>query len=132
MVANDLCIKAKNRCGSVKQSSFQWFGVFRATRHFYTSNRGFAVTIFFFFLSFFLSLYTARPSFEYYRQVYFVHSGFIMIDDTTVKLLSLKRQKIGMIHIYCFQPKHMATYVVGARKPSQETFLLRTQNIRGL
>ena len=26
--------------------------------------------------SFFLSLYTARPSFEYYRQVYFVHSGF--------------------------------------------------------
>ena len=26
-------------------------------------------------LSFFLSLYTARPSFEYYRQVYFVHSG---------------------------------------------------------
>ena len=44
MVANDLCIKAKNRCGSVKQSSFQWFGVFRATRHFYTSNRGFAVT----------------------------------------------------------------------------------------
>ena len=24
----------------------------------------------------FLSLYTARPSFEYYRQVYFVHSGF--------------------------------------------------------
>ena len=25
--------------------------------------------------SFFLSLYTARPSFEYYRQVYFVHSG---------------------------------------------------------
>ena len=45
MVANDLCIKAKNRCGSVKQSSFQWFGVFRATRHFYTSNRGFAVAI---------------------------------------------------------------------------------------
>ena len=44
MVANDLCIKAKNRCGSVKQSSFQRFGVFRATRHFYTSNRGFAVT----------------------------------------------------------------------------------------
>ena len=28
-----------------------------------------------FFLLFFLSLYTARPSFEYYRQVYFVHSG---------------------------------------------------------
>ena len=80
MVANDLCIKAKNRCGSVKQSSFQWFGVFRAIRHFYTSNRGFAVTIFF---------------------------RFIMIDDTTVKLLSLKRQKIGMIHINCFQPKHM-------------------------
>ena len=26
-------------------------------------------------ISFFLSLYTARPSFEYYRQVYFVHSG---------------------------------------------------------
>ena len=25
--------------------------------------------------TFFLSLYTARPSFEYYRQVYFVHSG---------------------------------------------------------
>ena len=25
-------------------------------------------------LFFFLSLYTARPSFEYYRQVYFVHS----------------------------------------------------------
>ena len=24
---------------------------------------------------FFLSLYTARPSFEYYRKVYFVHSG---------------------------------------------------------
>ena len=44
-----------------------------------------------------------------------------MIDDTTVKLLSLKRQKIGMVHINCFQPKHMATYVVGARKPSQET-----------
>ena len=99
MVANDLCIKAKNRCGSVKQSSFQWFGVFRATRHFYTSNRGFAMTI---------------------------------LDDTTVKLLSLKRQKIGMIHINCFQPKHMATYVVGARKPSQETFLLSTQKIRGL
>ena len=37
-----------------------------------------------------------------------------------------------MIHINCFQPKHMATYVVGARKPSQETFLLSTQNIRGL
>ena len=104
MVANDLCIKAKNRCGSVKQSSFQWFGVFRATRHFYTSNRGFPVTIFIYY----------------------------MIDDTTVKLFSLKRQKIGMIHINCFQPKHMATYVVGARKPSQETFLLSTQNIRGL
>ena len=44
-----------------------------------------------------------------------------MIDDTTVTLLSLKRQKIGMVHINCFQPKHMATYVVGARKPSQET-----------
>ena len=55
-----------------------------------------------------------------------------MIDDTTVKFLSLKRQKIGMAHINCFQPKHMATYVVGARKPSQETFLLSTQNIRGL
>ena len=55
-----------------------------------------------------------------------------MIDDTTVKLFSLKRPKIGMIHINCFQPKHMATYVVGARKPSQETFLLSTQNIRGL
>ena len=27
------------------------------------------------FLSFFLSLYTARPYFEYYGQVYFVHSG---------------------------------------------------------
>ena len=26
-------------------------------------------------LSFFLTLYTARPSFEYYRQLYFVHSG---------------------------------------------------------
>ena len=26
----------------------------------------------------------------------------------------------------------MAIYVVGARKPSQETFLLSTQNIRGL
>ena len=26
-------------------------------------------------ISFFLSLYTARPSFEYYRKVYFVHSG---------------------------------------------------------
>ena len=26
-------------------------------------------------LSSFLSLYTARPSFEYYRQVNFVHSG---------------------------------------------------------
>ena len=25
--------------------------------------------------SFFLSLYTARPSFEFYRQVYFEHSG---------------------------------------------------------
>ena len=25
--------------------------------------------------TFFLSLYTARPSFEYYRQVYLVHSG---------------------------------------------------------
>ena len=25
--------------------------------------------------SFFPSLYTARPSFEYYRQVFFVHSG---------------------------------------------------------
>ena len=65
MVANDLCIKAKNRCGSVKQSRFQWFAVFRATRHFYTSNRGFAATI----------------------------SSFIIIDDTTVKLLSLKRPK---------------------------------------
>ena len=55
-----------------------------------------------------------------------------MIDDTTVKLLSLKRQKIGMIRINFFQPKHMATYVVGARKPSQETFVLSTKNIRGL
>ena len=27
------------------------------------------------FFSFFLSLYTARTSFEYYRQMYFVHSG---------------------------------------------------------
>ena len=24
---------------------------------------------------FFLSLYTARPSFEYYRRVYFIHTG---------------------------------------------------------
>ena len=28
---------------------------------------------------FFLSLYTARPSFEYYRQVYFVHSGLLRL-----------------------------------------------------
>ena len=28
-----------------------------------------------FHIDFLLSLYTARPSFEYYRQVYFVHSG---------------------------------------------------------
>ena len=54
-----------------------------------------------------------------------------MIDDTTVKLLSLKRQKIGMVHINCFQPKHMATYVVGARKPSQETFLFEHPKYKG-
>ena len=101
MVANDLCIKAKNRCGSVKQSSFQWFGVFRATRHFYTSNRGFAVAIFF-----------------HYDRLY--HCKAFIFETP---------KKIGMIHINCFQPKHMATYVVGARKPSQETFLLSTQNI---
>ena len=35
-------------------------------------GRGRVIGIFFFFFSF---LYTARPSFEYYRQVYFVHSG---------------------------------------------------------
>ena len=28
---------------------------------------------------FFLSLYTARPSFEYYRQLYFVHSGVMSL-----------------------------------------------------
>ena len=32
----------------------------------------FSLTFLYFF---FLSLYTARPSFEYYRQVYFVHYG---------------------------------------------------------
>ena len=31
-----------------------------------------------------LSLYTARPSFEYYRQVYFVHSG--LQDESLSKL----------------------------------------------
>ena len=31
-------------------------------------NRGTTISFFF--------LYTARPSFEYYRQVYFVHFGF--------------------------------------------------------
>ena len=102
MVANDLCIKAKNRCGSNSRVSS---GLVCSGLHGISTHR----------IAGSLSL-----------------SSFIIIDDTTVKLLSLKRQKIGMIHINCFQPKHMATYVVGARKPSQETFLLSTQNIRGL
>ena len=64
MVANDLCIKAKNRYGSVKQLSFQWFWCVQG--------------------------YTAFLHVE-------SRVRFIMIDDTTVKLLSLKRQKIGLI-----------------------------------
>ena len=32
MAANDLFIKAKAMCGTVER---QWFGVFRATRHFW-------------------------------------------------------------------------------------------------
>ena len=36
---------------------------------------------------FFLSLYTARPSFEYYRQVYIVHSG---LQDESLQVTILK------------------------------------------
>ena len=36
-----------------------------------------------FFVPFFLYLYTARRSFEYYRQVYFVHSG---LQDESLQL----------------------------------------------
>ena len=42
------------------------------------------------FLSFFLSLYTARPSFEYYRQVYFVHSG---LQDVSLQVTISKLPK---------------------------------------
>ena len=49
-----------------------------------------------------------------------------------VKLLSLKRQKkIGMIHFNCFQPKHMATYVVGARKTVSRDFSFEHPKYKG-
>ena len=103
MVANDLCIKAKNRCGSVIQSSFQWSGVFRATRYFYTSNRGFAVTI-------------------------FIHYDK---DDTTVKLLSLKRQKIGMVHINFFSTKTYGHICCGCSKTVSRDFSFEHPKYKG-
>ena len=65
MVANDLCIKAKNRCGAVKQSRVS-SGLVCSGLH-GISTRRIAGSL--------------------------LLSSFIMIDDTTVKLLSLKRQK---------------------------------------
>ena len=61
---NDLCIKAKARHGSVKQLSFN-----RAVQHFFMSNRSFAVT-------------TLKQQ-----------TSLIILNDTIVKLLSLKRKK---------------------------------------
>ena len=39
---------------------------------------------------FFLTLYTARPSFEYYRQVFFVHSG-LQEESLQVTISKLRR-----------------------------------------
>ena len=61
---DDLCISAKARYGSVKQLSFN-----RATQHFYMSNSSFAVT-------------TLKQQ-----------TSLIILNDTTVKLLSLKLKK---------------------------------------
>ena len=46
------------------------------------------------FLSHSLSLYTARPSFEYYLQVYFVHSGHKIMHNKTMTNTELP-QTIG-------------------------------------
>ena len=74
---------------------------------FYSSNRGFAVTT-------------------------NVHT-FIIIKDTIVKLLSLKRRRISVFTFNYFQQKHMATYIVGTQKTRlNETCLLSTQNIMAL
>ena len=47
--------------------------------------------------SFFLSLYTARPSFEYYRQVYVVHSG---LQDESVQVLNHIEITIGFFNLH--------------------------------
>ena len=71
---------------------------------FYTSNRGFA------------ELHT-----------------FIIIKDTIVKLLSLKRKGKSVFTFNYFQPKHMATYIVGTQKTRlNETCPLSTPNIMAL
>ena len=50
------------------------------------------------FLSFFLSLYTARPCFEYYRQVYFVHSG-LQDESLQVTIHCLRRRDTKRIDL---------------------------------
>ena len=44
---------------------------------------------------FFLTLYTARPSFKYYRQVYFVHSG--LQDESLQVTQNMLLQKVTII-----------------------------------
>ena len=65
-----------------------------------------------------------------------VHTEYLFLNEcpkhtTVVKLLSLKRQKIGMIHFNCFQPRHMTTYVLGARKPVSRDFSFEHQKYKG-
>ena len=40
---------------------------------------------------YFPSLYTARPSFEYYRQVYFVHSG---LQDESLQVTNINYRRV--------------------------------------
>ena len=56
----------------------------------------------FFFLSFFLSLYTARPSFEYYRQVSVADPGPLMLGvlDRWTPTVNLLQTQIAQISFH--------------------------------
>ena len=69
MAFNDYtCIISATEYSKSIRLLLQWFkALYYGHLHYFSGH------VTYFTLSF-LSLYTARPSFEYYRQVYFVHS----------------------------------------------------------
>ena len=73
-------------------------------------------------LSFFLSLYTARPSFEYYRQMYFVHSG--LQDESLQVTISKLLGYTGVTNYRCTNCFWQATKQTILQKPINYILLI--------